>query len=515
MLGGNAYYMSEFFMTPTPDATLNRPSQVLFFRVDPALQATAQLSNGVNPILDLKSTRWGAYANQLARKVYAGSTVGKHVVVKLAGSQIVDQDNISLSYLTIQYIGSGSAAVLTINGTQLQTVVTAGATGESFTLLFANFPTVGSLVKYINDQPGYTCQLNGNQDADATTMDAVTAQDVKTAPYTAKADVEALIQFFNGNSGGEITAALHAAAVRTIPDNDSAFVFFASGSDGTVSNTDWSNCLSLREKFGINHVLAATGDASKHALVSAHCQKMSDIDGKKNRSWGAGAVLATSTKSARIAEAKALADARGEYWSVPFYRYDNAAGGVRRLFDGFYGAALGAGIRFGNFITIAAVYKQPNILGTSESYSVTDMNDYIKNGCSVMGLAESGNYEIIHNTTTYQGSNEILTHPSALRTCDFITLDSQLKLRTKVAAFDRAPNSIMLKALENYCTSSLLPGYRDEGLLTDDPNTGAPAFSGVSFTFEGDTFWFEFTGIVPVPLLYGFIRQKFIVVGQK
>lgn len=511
--GGEGYYMSEFFLTPTTDDALAKPSEVLFFRVDPALQSSSTIKDSLGiDIVSLKSGRYGAYANQLSRKIVAGTKAGtKNITVKLAGSEIASKDNIGYDCFTIQYVGSGSACDMSITSSALTTTVT-GASGEDLNLSFADFKTVGDIVSYVDALPVYTCTLAGENDFATENLDAVSSQSIMTA-YTATANVQAVIDFFNDNCGGEVSAELATGATREALVNDTNFVFFSGGTDGTATNADWSACLTLMEKFAINHILVASGDPVIHALVDQHCQNMSDVTKKKNRTWAAGAT-SSKTKTERIAEAKALNSVRGIYFVTPFYRYDYVNGGAKTKFDPFYGAAFDAGIRYANNITISSTFKMPNILGTAEEYSYDDKDDYIKNGCSLMGMSEAGVYEIIHCVSTYQAANLILNLPSMLRTCDYITLDSQVKIRAQIASLDRAPNALVIKSIENYLTSNLLPSYRDNGYLTDDPNTGAKAFSEVSFYVQGDAFYFQFTGIVPAPLHYGFITQRFTVVGQ-
>jgi hypothetical protein len=101
-----------------------------------------------------------------------------------------------------------------------------------------------------------------------------------------------------------------------------------------------------------------------------------------------------------------------------------------------------------------------------------------------------------------------------LRTADYITLDSQFKIKNRIASLDRAPNSIVIKSIENYLITNLLQFYKDNGFLTDDPYTGQKAFSNVSFRLQGDVFYFEFTGILPAPLHYVFVKQNFTITGN-
>lgn len=513
LAGGNAYYMSEFFLTPTKDPELNIPRMCYFFRVDPATQSSATLQD-ITPtdIIELKSARYGIEANKLARKIEAGTTSGYKATILFRGKKIAEKDNIFTEHMEIQYTGAGTAATMTIDATTLETTCT-GASGDDISITLADYANLGEIVDYINSLANYNCSLKGSLDSAVDTFDAVTDQDIKTSAYTAVANIEALINFFNLQSGGEIEANLKSGAARDDIVVDTGYVYFTGGGNGSATSTDWADCLTLMEKFNINHILAATGDASIHALVDAHCIAMSAISGKKNRSWGAGAASSTSTKSDRIAEMKAINSARAEYNITPFNRYDMLDNGAKRTFDPFYGAALTAGIRFANGVTSYTDFQTVNALNVTEEYEPTDLEDYIDAGATIFTPGSSG-VEVKNNLSTYQGTSAILNYPSALRTTDFITLDSQAKIMVRLAKLVKAPTSLQINELFNYLITNLLPSYVDDGYLTDDPNNGQAAFSDVSFNVIGDAFYFDFTGIVPLPLRYGFIKQKFTVIGQ-
>lgn len=511
--GGNGYYMTEFYLTPTKDPQLNQPAEAIFIRVDPAKQAVGIVKNaGGDTIIDLTSTVYGAVANQICRKIEAATNDGYKVTIKNKGEKIREQDDVYAEYLAIQYVGSGSAATMTITASALTTTVT-GAIGEDLNILFADFARLGDLVRFINDHTAYTCALLGGEDEDTTTFDVKTAVDIKTAVYVATATTEALIRFFNQNSGGLVTAELHTGEDREAVVVDTNFVYLTAGTDGTITNTEWAEAFALLEKLDVNYILLADGTAAVHAMLSEHLRYMSSIEIGKYRQGGSGASTTTNTEALRIAELKALNDARFEYAVTPFRRYDTLNNNAVRSFAPFFLQAMIAGIRLGNDTTLSATFKTLNVLGFDEQYDTPTLKRYIAAGATIAALDDTGIPEVVHSLTTYQGENLILSLPSMLRTADTITLDLQRKLKTRMKNLLRAPTALQIKDLENYVLTNLLPSYRDQGLLTDDPNTGAPAFSDVVFSVEGDAFRLSYTGIIPAPLHFVFATHNFTVVG--
>jgi len=250
-----------------------------------------------------------------------------------------------------------------------------------------------------------------------------------------------------------------------------------------------------------------------HAMVSAHNAEMSKIEIKGNRSGGAGASLGLS-KTDKIAQIKALNDARFEYWVTPFYRYDLAGDGSKTLFDPFYGAALGAGLRFANNITMSVTFKDLNVLAVGESYDIPTKKELIATGASLFGIDDEGSISVIHNVTTYQGTSLILNLPSMLRTADFITLDSCAKIKAYIKGLTKAPDEYVIKTTMNYILQTLLPGYVSQGYLSADPVNKTPAFSNVTFALGGDRFDYGFKGTIPAPLHFVFSTQEFVSMGS-
>lgn len=510
--GGDGLHMTEFFLSPSKDPTLSPPQLAVFFRVDPAIQGSSTLKSSGTDKIDLKSARYGALANQISRKIEAGTNLGHKVTIKFQGETLVEQDDVGFEYFEIQYTGADATCAMTINGTQLSTVTTA-TTADDLTLLFSEYKKLGDLVAYINEQPSYTCTLLDKSNADTSTFDIITAQDIKAATYTAVADIEALIQFITDNSQGELVATLTSGATRVDIDNDASFVFLSSGSEGTTTNSEWAGALALMEKFSINHVLAATGDQSIMAMVDQHCQDMSKIIAKRNRSCGGGA-LSGLTQAARKLEARALNSARAEYFGTEFTRPDVTNDNISSKFAPFFASAMTAGIRFGNHETISATFKTVNAIAVSETLNNDEADSFINAGVSYLEREERG-IAVGHNVTTFQGENLILNLPSMLRTADAITLDSQAKIKLRIAGLKKAPSALVIKDIQNYLLTNLLPSYRDsKNWLTSDPISGDPAFSDIEFNLNGDRFDFSFTGIIPAPLHFVFIKQKFVITGS-
>jgi len=514
LVSGNGLYATSFYLTPTTDLNLNIPSGVFYLRVNDGTRATRTLQESANDVIDLKSNLWNAQGNQTSVKVEAASTAGKKVTVKYRGVTIVERDNVAITGLNIQYTGAGSAATMTINGTTLSTTVTGGPGGEDLNLSFAEFKTVGELVQYIDGLGAYSATLQTVSTRPSADLDAATAVDIDTAEYSATANVQALIELFNTETQGLITADLADGATRTLPDNDTSFVFLTGGSSSAATTQNWNDALEFLESRDANCVLVATSDSAIQQMVKDHCVRMSSIQEAKYRQTAVGAAT-VDTKSQKIAAARLLNSSLCEYWVTPIKQNDPLNNLQLTTFGPWLAAIQAQGIRYANNVTMTLTEKSMYVLGVDETYTRQDEEEYIAAGCSY--IKQKRNQFIVgHNVTTYQGPQLILNLPSTVRTTLVMTASVKDRLEQRIANMLEAPDEFKIKELKNWIVTSLLPSYRDESprFLTADPNTGDPAFSNVDFQIEGDKFFLKYTARIVVPLHQGGIEQEFIVPGQ-
>ena len=100
-----------------PSSQTGGPSEVVAVRVNPATQASLVLLDGSSaPAIDLVSTDYGLYTNQIKVKVEAGSTSGKKVTVQF-GNDYFTQDNIARDAFSVQYTGAQASASLSVTNT--------------------------------------------------------------------------------------------------------------------------------------------------------------------------------------------------------------------------------------------------------------------------------------------------------------------------------------------------------------------------------------------------------------
>ena len=512
--GGDIYYGAEFYLTPTKDDRFNRPSEAHCIIVNQMTQAETTLQAGLVDIVDVAWNKYGTDGNLAAIQVSSGSTTGKLVEVVYKGSKILDEDNVTLPLMQIQYTGLGAPATLTIAGTLLTTTCT-GAGSDNLSIELTDYDDMGSLINYINNQPNYTCTLTGQSDEVTTVFDAVAGHDIITA-YDCVGIVEAIIRTLNAT--GEMTASMHALAVRTVIDNMVNYDYFTGGTVSAATTGDWEAALTKLEDYEVNNLVIMSGSQTIHALVQDHVDRMNAVKIKRYRQAGFGAGSATVTKANRIAEMKSLNSAYIEYCVSPFKRYDYVNKEVPTSdFYPYYLYPMVAGLRYANNIGMDVVFKYLNVLSTPE-IAKKDQEDYASAGATLIQKTTNVNnisqFEIKVNNTVYQGSQVTRTNPSVVYEINVLTKDFEEQVTEQIRGLDTVANSVIIAKLQSWITTYLFPKYRDDyKWITDGPN-GQLAFDNVVFSQDGEQFTTTATLTMSVTPRFAFNFLTFIVPGQ-
>jgi hypothetical protein len=519
--GGDIYYASEFYLTPTKDARFKTPSEALGIVVNEMDQAITSLLNSSTAIIDIAFNKFGTDGNQAGIKVSAGSDAGKLLQLLYKGVETLKIDNLTLPLFDIQYVGSGSAATMTITATKLTTTCT-GATTDNLDITFADYDDLGSLINFIDSNAAYTCTLTGKSDDIPNIFDVLTAVDVKTAVVSCVGIVEALLRAINAS--GTFTASLHTGSTRLVPDNLTAFKFLTGGTVSAATTQRWTDALEKLEKYDVDNLICVSGSSTVMGLFNAHVEKMNSVKIKKYRQWGAGAGSTQSTKALKIADMKAFNSAYAEYCVSSFKRYDFVNKQVPTTdFGAYLLYPMIAGLRYANKIGMDVVFKYLNVLSTPE-ITVEDQEDYAEAGATLIQktnnvLDSTQNFEILVNNTCYQGSQVTRTNPSVVYEINKLTKDFEEQVTEKIRALDGVANSLVIASIQNWITTYLFPKYRDDyKWITDytDSATGAKqaAFSNVTFSQNGEQFITNATLTMSVTPRFAFNFFTFITPGQ-
>lgn len=361
----------------SPSNETGGPAKVVAIRIAPAVQGVLMLLDSTNnPVIDLKARDWGLYTNQIKSKIEAGSTSGLKLTVQY-GTSYYSQDNVSRSAFTVQYTGALAtqpSATMTVSNATVTLSAPAGTVVATIDL--NTYPTVQQLVDRINAVAGFSATVSGNGALAAlNALDSVNAQDVRISPYVATANLQAVVDWFNGNAQNLVTATrqANAGAVPAVMP----FTYLAGGSDGTSTTTDWSNAFTTLQNVDCQAVAVISGSSAIWAMADSHVQFMSTT-GRKERRAFCGEPLATADSQA-MTDAKGLNSDRTALAHIGYYDYD--ANGNLTLFAPYMTAAL-VGAMFAG--------SNPGTPMTNKTLAVQGLERNLRNPTDTDALIEAG-----------------------------------------------------------------------------------------------------------------------------
>lgn len=479
-----------------PSAQTSAPSTVTAVRVNPATQATLTLQDTTPAaVINLTSTDYGAYNNQIKVKVEAGTTKGKKLTTQF-GNDYFSADNVSRDAFSIQYAGGQASATMTVSGS---TVVLHAPTGTAVaTIDLAVYPTIQQLVDKINTVTGFTAAvLDGNGQKPALDgLDYVTAQDVRTALYTATADLQAIVDWLNGAGEGFVTAA-RVAGVGKVPANI-AWTYLSGATDGTITNTEWSNAFAVLQGSDVQWVTPLSSNGAIHAMADSHVAYMSSV-GKQERRAICGTASGTADAAAMTA-AKALNSDRTSLVHLGYYDY-NAAGNLV-LYPPYMLAAM-----------IAAAFSgvNPGTALTNKTLKVRGLERRLRNPTDTDVLIEGGvlcveetpqGYKVVKSISTWLvNDNYNRVEQSTGWALDFVVRNVRQAL--DVLRGEKISPLLLARAV-SLARSQLDELARPEpsgpGVIVGDAEN--PAYRSVQATADGDVIRVEFQCSPAIPANY-------------
>lgn len=477
-----------------PSAQTNGPSEVVAVRVNPAVQAALVLNDSTAaPAINLVSTDYGIYTNQIKVKVEAGSTSGLKLTSQFGQAYYTD-DNIGRNAFSVRYTGGQVTGVMTINGTTLTLQAPSGTTVATIDL--NAFPTVEQVVDKINSVASFSAAtLDGNSTKPTLNgLDFVTAADVKTSTYTVKADLQAAVDWFNSNGEGFVTATRATGAGKT--PAVLAFTYLAGGSDGSVTNTEWANAYTMLQTVDVQWVVPITSDPAIHAMNDSHCAFTSGQMRMERR--GIVGMASASTDIQALAAAKAINSDRTSLVHLGFYDYNTA--GALTLYPPYMMAALLAGAFSGVNPGTALSNKAIKVRGLERKLrNPTDTDVLINGGVLCVEETNSG-YKVVQSITTWLiNDNYNRVEVSCGVAVDFVARNVRNAL--DVLRGEKASPIALARAV-SIADSTLRELARPEpqgpGVIVGD--AASPAYKNIQASLEGDVLRVEFQCSPVIPI---------------
>lgn len=479
-----------------PSAHTTGPSVVVALRVNPAVQSALALLDAASAaVINLVSTDYGIYTNQIKVKVEAGSVSGSKVTTQF-GNSYFSADNIARNALSVVYTGAQATATIT---TTNSSVVLAAPAGTVVATLDLNaYTTVQQLVDRINVVAGFSATVvDGNGAKPALNgLDTVTAISVKTTAYVVTANLQAIVDWLNGTGEGYVTATRVVNAGTSpavIP-----FTYLSGGSDGVTTNNEWSNAFTALQGEDVQWVVPITSTPAIHAMAESHCSFMSNIARLERRCIVGGASGAADADA--IAAAKALNSDRASYTHLGFYDYD--ATGKLVLFEPYILAALLAGMFSGVNPGTALTNKTIKVRGLERKLrNPTDTDALILGGVLCVEDTPKG-FKVVKSITTWlTNTNYNRVEVSTGVACDFVSRNVRNALDDLRGA--KGSPELLVQAVSRVDTALralALPEPMGPAVIVGDKVN--PPYKNISASLNGDVMSVEFQCSPVIPCNY-------------
>lgn len=423
------------------------PQNVYAMRVNDGTQSQITLKSGGTDLIKAKSWDWGVHTNLIKMWIQQGTTVGKKILVSYK-EDVVEIDNITKESLSIEYIGSGTDPICTIdaNSLSLSATVEEETGQDSVTADFASFPTIAELVTYINDSGYYIANIiDDTINAQCSELDTVSAVSVATETVF-KSDMAAFVAALSTIEYiGSVE--LLTSATRVVPDNDDSYVYFTGGTKGSYTTTQWIDALEALETEDIQIISTPESNIDILQLISAHCTSMSATSVKRERTCILGAAYNESDDSG-ISAAVGFNSKRVSYIIDSGTKVNPVTGKTENV-SGAIIACMLAGMESSAAINLPLTFKSLNLLSVSKKRKITNMETLIKSGIMVVNPNPDNLTEIvcIRAITTFQGNDLISSERSMVREDDYMNRDLRSVYAGGIGGTNNPSESEIIQAL--------------------------------------------------------------------
>ena len=250
------------------------------------------------------------------------------------------------------------------------------------------------------------------------------------------ADLFLLAEWITANSQ-LVDGAVASGASGGAPNNTSAPVFLAGGSEGTTTFADWQAAIDLLKQIRVNTIVALTGDPAVHAAIDAHCALMGGV-GRSERDAKLGALNTALTDVPTKTEFKSqVVDINSRHVQLTgqaIERFNTA--GEREEFLPPFTACVAAGMQAGSPVGTALTYKFANVLGFRQHSTWNpqdDAEEMIQAGALFLENVDGVGRRWVRGVTTHLSSNNIaFTEASVNEAANFAAFNFRTNLEIVV-----------------------------------------------------------------------------------
>lgn len=373
---------------------------------------------------------------------------------------------------------AGATRICTIrvgNGIAQSTKALAGATGSPVTLTAIDYGVWTNSIR---------ATVAANNKVTTTFTDGFGVTYNEVFDLGAAATAQQVVDAINGAKAGFSRSQYVTAAVTagTMPLTVAAIANMAGGADtGAIVAGDWTTGLTALEPEQLDLVGVASGDSTVHAQVFAHCNAMSAVQARRERTSVLGGILGETDVQA-AARAVAILQNRAQLIYPGGYMYDDLGNQV--LYDPYVMAAgiMGAHAALPDQATSLTHDVMPWILDVEKRLSTAPggaIDNLLKNGVTPLAPAEGNQGIWVVDSLSTNLSAPQLADFHKIRTADEVSKRLRRRLEARFVGGKTLNGSAQEMANEataelgSQLRSALIRDFLPVGVQSDpaDPRT--------------------------------------------
>jgi len=471
------------------------PQRIYAMRVNTGKQSERVIQSSSENMLKVKSWDWGVHTNQLKMWIKNGTTENSKKVTVQYKTNTSEIDNIIKPSFSVVYSGSGTDPKLTITTTGLKLAATeSGSETDVVEFTWEDCPTIDEVVTRINDSNTYIATTldvtSGAKSSELDTVSGVDVTDDRVVYSNLQAFIEALesIPFI-----GEVE--ILSTSNRTVPDNDSGFVYFSNGEAGSPN---WNSALTALETEDIQILSATTSDTGILSSIASHCVTMSSVENRKERTYILGGAIGESDDAA-LTMARSFNSKYGSYVTDSVIK-NNPLTNEAEIIPGCIVACMLGAMESAMAVSEPLTFKSLNVLGVSKIRTNTNMEKLIKGGVLVVNPKPENSAQIvvIRALTTYQGNNDLIScERSMVREDLYMNRDIRNAFSNGIGTPNDPSVSAIVQTLKDRAAEWATNGY----ILPE----GTQNVWNISVKINGDKVYLTFSRYLTAPRNFVFV----------